>query len=67
VSWILHALGGEDGDEVVKKYSAMFQGPLAPKAIAAIRAATRLENGRIAEAATTMATEELAAQVDVVA
>jgi hypothetical protein len=45
----------------------MFQGPLAPKAIAAIRAATRLENGRIAEAATAMATEELAAQVDAVA
>jgi hypothetical protein len=53
--------GGEVADEAVKKYSAMFQGPLAPKAIAVIRAATRLENERITEAAMTMTMDELAA------
>jgi hypothetical protein len=53
--------GGRVGDEAIKKYSAMFQGPLAPMAIAAICAATHLENGCIVEATAAMATEELAA------
>jgi hypothetical protein len=52
------------GDEALKKYISMYQGPLSPKKIAAIRAATHLSDGHIAKAATTLATEELATQVD---
>jgi hypothetical protein len=58
---------GRVGDEAVKKYSTMFHGPLALKAIAAICAATHLENGCIVKATVAMATKELAAQVDVAA
>jgi hypothetical protein len=48
-------------DAAMEKFSEMFQGPLEPKAIAALRAAARLDNGRLTEAAAALATDELAA------
>jgi hypothetical protein len=60
----LAGTGGKIGDEVVRKYSAMFQGALEPKTIAAIRAATRLQDSRMVEVVDALASEELAAQVD---
>ncbi|GJN04040.1 hypothetical protein PR202_ga21550 [Eleusine coracana subsp. coracana] len=58
-------LAGADepiGDEALKRYTAMYKSPLPRKAIAAIRAMTRLANGNITKAAAAMAEEELAAQ-----
>jgi hypothetical protein len=55
------------GDEAVQKYTAMFNGPLAPKTIEALRAATRLAEGHLAQAATALASAEVAAQVDAAA
>jgi hypothetical protein len=46
------------------KYSAPFQGPLAPKSIAALRVATRLGDAEVSRAAAALATDELAAQVE---
>jgi hypothetical protein len=44
-----------------KQYAAMFQGPLAPKAIAALRAATRLADDDVSKAAVALAMEVEAA------
>jgi hypothetical protein len=43
----------------------MFQGPLAPKSIAAVRAATRLTNDEVIRAAVAMAADEITAQAEV--
>jgi hypothetical protein len=55
------------GDEAVQKYTAMFNGPLAPKTIEALRAATRLADGHLTQAATALASAGVAAQVDATA
>jgi hypothetical protein len=60
-SWML------ENQLAMQRYSEMFQGPLDPKAIAALRATTYLANGHLTEAAAALATEELAAQVDAAA
>jgi hypothetical protein len=65
----MHQLGlaqaGEPiGDAAMEKYAEMFQGLLAPGAIAALRAATRPANNQLSEVAAAMAQGELAAQVD---
>jgi hypothetical protein len=52
------------GDEAVKKFVAMFDGPLAPKTIEALRAATRLADGQLTQAAAALASAEVAAPVD---
>jgi hypothetical protein len=51
----------------MQKFAEMFQGPFAPKAIAALRAAMRLANNQVTKAATALAVGELAAQVDATA
>jgi hypothetical protein len=55
------------GDEALKKFSAMFQGSLAPKAVAAICVTTKLVDPHIAAAASALALDELVAQVDAAA
>jgi hypothetical protein len=44
-----------------KQYVALFQAPLAPKSIAALRAATRLGDAEISKVASALAADELAA------
>jgi hypothetical protein len=50
-----------------KKFSDLFQGPLAAKSIAALRAATRLGDAEVSMVASALATDELAAQVETTA
>jgi hypothetical protein len=52
------------GDDAMQKFAEMFQGPLAPKAITALRAATRLANNQATKAVAALAEGELVAQVD---
>jgi hypothetical protein len=60
-------LGELIGDEALKKFSTMFQEPLAPKAVAVICAATKLVDPHIVTTASALAVDELATQVDAVA
>jgi hypothetical protein len=52
------------GDDAMQKFAEMFQGLLAPKAITALRAATRLANNQATKAVAALAEGELVAQVD---
>jgi hypothetical protein len=49
-----------------KQYAAFFQGPLAPKSIAALRAATHRDT-EVSKVAAALTVDELAAQVELVA
>jgi hypothetical protein len=58
---------GELVSEVVRKqFSALFQGPLAPKSIAALRAATRSGDAEVFRVAAALAMDKLVAQVETV-
>lgn len=52
------------GDEALKKFGATFRNGLSKKAIAAIRAATKLANGQITKVTTVLAEEERAALIE---
>jgi hypothetical protein len=53
---------GDPVSETAKEqYAALFQGTLAPKTIAALRAATRLGDAEISKVASALAVDELAA------
>jgi hypothetical protein len=59
---------GKQVSEVAQaKYSTLFQGPLAPKSITALRAATRLGDAEVSRAASALASEVLVAQVETAA
>jgi hypothetical protein len=51
-------------DVAQENYATLFQGPLTPKSIVMLRAATRLGDVEVAKAASALASEELAAQVE---
>jgi hypothetical protein len=51
----------------MEKCAEAFQGPLAPGAITALRAAMRLVNNQRTEAAVVLIGEELAAQINLAA
>jgi hypothetical protein len=60
----LVGLGELVSKAVRKHYAAPFQGPLAPKSITALRAATRLGVANVSRAASALSTEELTTHVE---
>jgi hypothetical protein len=62
----LAGTGEPVSEAAYKEYAALFKGPLTPKAIAALRVATRLANDDVSRAAVALAMEEMAAEVEAV-
>jgi hypothetical protein len=60
----LSAPGEAVGDEAIKRFIALFDGPLEPKAIAVIRAATQFRDERLSLVVASLARDELASQID---
>jgi hypothetical protein len=60
----LTVLGTSIGEAELKQLAELLRGPLVSKTIEAIRATTRLADDQITRTTTTMAADELAAQVE---
>jgi hypothetical protein len=60
----LTVLGTPIGEAELKQLAELLCGPLVSKTIEAIRATTRLADDQITRTTTTMAADELAAQVE---
>jgi hypothetical protein len=54
-------------DAILKQFAELFKGPLEPKAIAALRATTRLTDVDVSNAAAAIAMEEMEVEVEAAA
>jgi hypothetical protein len=63
----LAGAGEPVNDATFKQYATMFKGPLAPKAITALKATTRLANDDVSKAAIALAMEEMTVEVEATA
>jgi hypothetical protein len=49
------------GEEALRRYASLFDGPLTPQSVATIRAVTRLGDDHVTRVAAALATDEMAA------
>jgi hypothetical protein len=55
------------GEEALRRYASLFDGPLTPQSVATIRAVTHLGDDHITMVAAALVTDEMDAQVDAAA